>query len=73
MKALGTRYDLSKKPQVLKKLVAQADITQFSSVKIDDGDHIYAHSMLTESQRAERRDSTYVRVSLLILLSLLCS
>ncbi|KZV59350.1 hypothetical protein PENSPDRAFT_746553 [Peniophora sp. CONT] len=42
MKALETRYNLSKKPQVLGALVARAEITQYSSVRVDDGDLIYA-------------------------------
>ncbi|VDC05579.1 unnamed protein product [Peniophora sp. CBMAI 1063] len=66
LKALGTRYQLSKKPQALKKLVATSHITQYSSVRIDDGDLIYAYSMLTETQRAERRDATYIRYELLV-------
>ncbi|KZV73981.1 hypothetical protein PENSPDRAFT_711539 [Peniophora sp. CONT] len=65
LKALGTRYSLSKKPQILKKLVAHADITQYSSVQVDNGDLIYAYAMLTDTQREERRDATYVRYEVL--------
>ncbi|KZV76002.1 hypothetical protein PENSPDRAFT_570438 [Peniophora sp. CONT] len=65
-KALGTRYNLSRKPQVLKRLASSVIITQYASVQVDSGDRIYAYSALTETQRAERRDATYVRYEVLV-------
>lgn len=64
LKALGTRLDLSdrKYHALLKSLVERSSMRQFARVRVDNGDTIYAASMLTAAQALDNRDSTYAKV-----------
>lgn len=69
-KALATRFDVPRaKFTVLKECVSNASVEEWGRVAIDDGDTVYSASSLNGTPGEDRRDATYVRVSLFPLCS----